>query len=482
MFIGREKELHVLAELLDSKISSYIAVYGRRRIGKTDLIRYFCSVSQLPFLEITGKIDATTNNQLKAFVDSLRHQIAPNLEEITLKDWQEGFVLLRDTLKTLNTENKKLVLFFDEVPWLDTRKSNFFNELTYFYNTFVSKTDNIILIVCGSAASYMIDHFVKDKGSQHRRLTHVLPMKSFEISTTKKMLEVIGCHYSLKTVIDLFMVFGGVAKYLSYLSRAKTPQQNVQDVVFSSTAMMNQEYEDLFKSLFSKYQTHYKIMKLLSKKWSGYSKTEIAKLADMSQPGITAPLMELEKSGFVMALPKFGQVSRDVIYRASDPFSFFYNKWMDGLSSNQLGQIDFLQLSNTQGYKSWSGFAFENVCFMHIGEIKSALGIGGVPTKAHYWNYTPEDNNEMGAQIDILLEHDNRSRNIDIIECKYHEGGFTIDKKYSQELKRKISVFHKKTNNKFNVRLVLITIDGVTRNQYYHELSCVDLKISDIFQ
>jgi uncharacterized protein len=481
MFVGRKKELFVLTGLLNYRTSSYIAVYGRRRIGKTEIIRHFCTENNLLTIEITGKMDATSKNQLNAFVDSVRRDIAPSLVKTTLTNWQEAFILLRDTIKSLNLGDQKIVLFFDEVPWLDTRKSNFFNELSHFYNSFVSRTDNIIMIVCGSAASYMIDKFVRDRGAQHSRLTHILPMEAFQVSTAKQMIDSLGCHYSLGTAIDLYMVFGGVAKYLTYLSSSKTPQQNIQDIVFGPMAMMKQEYEDLFKSLFTEYQAHYKIMDLLSSKWSGYSKADIARLLNMSQPGITRPLMELEKSGFVKALPMFGHSVRDVVYRASDPFSFFHNKWMKGISKNALSQIDFLQLYNTQSYKSWCGFAFENVCFMHINEIKMALGISGIPTKSHYWDHKPVDANDIGAQIDMLLEHDNKSNNIDIIECKHHDGVYAIDKKYRDDLKRKIMVFNNRTGGRYNIRLILITVYGVARNQYYNELGCVDLKASDIF-
>lgn len=378
-------------------------------------------------------------------------------------------------------ENEKIVLFLDEVPWFDSHRSNFLNELDYFYNTFVSKRGDIILIVCGSAASYMLKKIVHNKGTGHKRLTHIIPMNAFDVKTTNRMVKDIGCHYSPKSILDIYAVFGGVAKYLSYLSPSKTPHQNIQDIIFGKMAIMSGEYEDLFSSLFVKHETHYRIMNLLSSKWSGYSKKEIALKLNRPQNLISKPLEELEASGFVMAMPMFNHQLRDTNYRASDPFSFFHNKWIAGLSKSRISEVDFLQLSNTPSYKSWGGFAFENICFMHIEAIKKAIGISGVPTKAHYWAHKPKAPGENGAQIDILLEHDDKSRNIDIIECKYYDGEFVIKKDYRDELKNKMITFNIATNNRYNTRLVLITVEGVVKNEYYNELGCIDVAANDIF-
>lgn len=483
MFVGRDEELSILTNQLSSATSSYIAIYGRRRIGKTEMVRHFCAANKVVFAEFTGKLGATTKNQVKAFVSKVKIDLGYSNPALKPADWHDAFELLIEASKYHSHANKneKIVLFLDEVPWLDSHRSNFLNELDYFYNNFISKTNNIILIVCGSAASYMLKKIVHNRGTGHKRLTHVIPMRPFDVSTVKEMVEEIGCHYSLKSIIDLYIVFGGVAKYLSYLSPAKTPHQNIQDIIFGKMSIMSGEYDDLFSSLFAQHETHYKIMTLLSSKWSGYSKKEIAEKLNRPQNLITKPLEELEASGFVMAMPMFNHHLRDTNYRASDPFSFFHNKWIADLPRSAIGQVDFLQLSNTQGYKSWSGFAFENICFMHLEAIKKAIGISGVQTKANYWAYKPKDPKEKGAQIDILLEHDDRSRNIDIIECKYYDGQFPVDKGYRDELKNKMAVFNKATAGRYNIRLVLITVDGVLKNQYYNELGCIDVTTQDIF-
>ncbi|MFA6395807.1 MAG: ATP-binding protein [Sulfurimonas sp.] len=480
MFIGRKSELDIFESEMNSNRASFIAVYGRRRIGKTETIRHFCVKNNLRNVEFTGKLGVTMSSQLKSFVDTVRNDLVPTLENIKLQDWQDAFSLLRKEISGSNNSNEKIVLFFDEVPWLDTQKSNFIDELAYFYNNFVTKTENIILIVCGSAASYMKKKIVHNRGPLHNRLTSIVPMESFDLATTKEMLDTKGCRYSLKSILDLYIVFGGVAKYLSYIDSKKTPQENVQDIIFGKYSMMMKEYEDLFKSLFNESGPHYKIMDVLSAKWSGYAKHELAKHIKMTVAGMSKSLDELESSGFVKALPMFGKKSRETVYRASDPFSFFHNKWLVKDSKSTQSQTDFLSLSLSQGYKSWSGFAFENICFMHIDAIKKALGISGIPTKAHYWNYTPLDASEHGAQIDILLEHDNSSRNIDIIECKYYDGEFVISKSYHSELKRKIAVFNEKTKFRYNIRLVFVSVDGVARNEYFNELNCIDVTAEKI--
>jgi DNA-binding HxlR family transcriptional regulator len=272
------------------------------------------------------------------------------------------------------------------------------------------------------------------------------------------------------------MALGGVAKYIESINCNITFGESIEELCFKEDGLLKYEYEELFSSLFVSSKTHYEVMNYLSSKWTGYTQKELSKLTKISPSYLKVPLQELLASGFISKTTKFNQKKRDVIYRATDCFSYFHHKWM---SENQ---NSWNKIVSTQSYKSWSGFAFENICHMHIPHIKQLLGISGVDTQTHYWSYAPKDKSEKGSQIDMLIEHTNGSNNIDIIECKYYKEAFTITKSYKEDLVRKIEVFNKQTKFKYNIRLIFISSFGVEKNEYYNEIVNLDIKISDILK
>jgi len=267
-----------------------------------------------------------------------------------------------------------------------------------------------------------------------------------------------------------------VAKYIKNLSCKKTLSENINALCFQDTGLMRYEYEELFSSLFNNSKTHYAIMNKLSSKWSGWTQKELAISIKISSGSIKKPLEELHTSGFISQTTKFGNLKRETIYRATDCFSYFHKKWIKGSVENS----DWNQISTTQSFKAWSGFAFENICHMHIKQIKNVLGIGAVPTQTHYWSYRVEG--KVGTQIDMLIEHTNGSKNIDIIECKYYSGKFVIDKKYKENLQQKINIFNEQTEHKYNIRLIMITSNGVEKNEHYGDIVNVALELSDILR
>jgi hypothetical protein len=389
-----------------------------------------------------------------------------------ISDWNGAVNLLERHIKSM-PKGKKIV-FLDELPWMDTAKSGFLGELGGFWNNFCEKRDDIILVLCGSAASYMMNKIIHNKGPLHGRITHKIPMYSFDLNGVKQMLQAKKCNYTDKSIVDIYMAFGGVAKYIKSLVSTQTPNQNINTLCFEDGGLLKDEYQDLFASLFRDSKVHYDIMDRLSNKWVGYTQQELSTSINISSTYIKKPLGELLLSGFIIQTPKFGQEKRDIVYRAVDGFSYFYNKWMKSK------QQSWNNIVTTQAYRAWSGFAFENICHIHTQHIKHILGISGVDTQTHYWNYKPIDKNENGAQIDMLLEHTNGSKNIDIIECKYYNSEFTIDKKYKEELQNKIEVFNKQTKYKYNIRLILISINGIKKNQYYNEIVNRDITIDEI--
>lgn len=473
MFIGRNNELKILTSLLEHNKPHFVAVYGRRRIGKTEMIRHFYQTSSLFSIEFTGKKGASKQNQIASFLRV--NKATFHTPKLQAKEWAEAFDILKECIEGMSEENKK-VIFIDELPWLDSAKSGFLDELSYFWNNFLSKRVDIILIVCGSAASYMLKKVIHNRGPLHGRITQIIALEAFEIREVKAFLEAKGCRYSDKSIAQLYMMIGGVAKYIDAISCELTVTQNIDALIFSQNALLKNEYKELFTSLFNSAKTHYEIMNTLISKWSGFTQKELSEKIKISQTGIKEPLGELVSSGFVTQIQKFGQTKRDIIYRATDPFSYFYNKWL-----KEPKTMDFNAIATSSNYQIWAGFAFENICHLHVEKIKHALGISGVPTQTHYWSYVPQDSAEQGAQIDLLLEHTNGSKNIDIIECKYYNSEFTINKSYYNELKRKIAVFDEQTKHRYNIRLIFLTTHGAIKNEYYNEIVQKQLTIDALF-
>lgn len=475
-FVAREYELTTLAKATAVNTSSFIVTYGRRRIGKTETVLQFCKKHVLSNLEFTGKYKQSRSSQIKSFMRQISKQ-EPSFKSRRANDWMDAFDVLKEYLDTI-PEDKKFVVFIDELPWLDTQKSGLIAELGDFWNLYASRKPNIILIVCGSAASYMLKKVIKNKGPLHGRVTQKLPMSEFNLLDTKRFLISRGCaHYNNKTVVDTYMALGGVAKYLQALDCSKTPSQAIQELCFDKDGLLIDEYKELFTSLFNNADAHMKIMSELSSRWKGKTKTELANSIGVSKTYIKNTLDELLASGFVSETPKFGNKQKENIYAATDFFSYFHNRWMSGPKKATNWNI----VANSQDFAIWSGYAFEKLCHTHIYQITKALGINGVPTSAHYWSYTPKNTNENGAQIDLLLSHDN-SRDIDIIECKYYKSEFIISKKYKDELINKREVFNSRTDNRYNVRIVLITPYGVKSNIHYNELSPVDITLDALFE
>ena len=475
-FVGRETELKALKEQINSSSSSFLALFGRRRIGKTETILHFCSKEKIKHIEFTGRFEQPKRIQIKAFLAEIA-RFNPAFKGRKAEDWFDAFEILRECLDNF-PQNETLVIFIDELPWMDTQRSGLLAEIGEFWNKYVSRRQGLSLVVCGSAASYMLKKVVKNKGPLHNRITRKLPMEQFDLFDTKRFLEANGFnHYNNKAFANIYMALGGVAKYLTELNHSCTPQQAIQEICFAKHALLQGEYEELYHSLFRHPEYHYKVMTALTDRWSGLTKSDLANKLKVSNGHITKTIEELLGSGFITEYSKFGNVSRENIYVATDFFSYFHNRWMAGKNKTN----DWEKSSNSQEYAIWSGYTFEKLCHAHVKQIKAAIGISGIPTSSHYWSYRAKNKQEKGAQIDLLLSHEGRSRNIEIIECKYYDGPFTISESYKKELINKRVVFNEQTGNKYNVRFILVTAEGVTKNEHFNELNPLVVTLNDLF-
>lgn len=482
--VGRHREQMILQEALASKEAEFIAIYGRRRIGKTFLIRHFFQPKTF-FIEITGLKDGSMQEQLAEFSRSFALAFPSYPATFKLPNWRNAFELLTAQLKQLPI-TKKITVFFDEVPWLSTPRSAFLQALDFFWNREWSQMSNLKVIVCGSAASWIIKNLIYAKGGLHNRLTRTLRLDPFTLSESWAYLKARGISLSHHQIVELYMVLGGVPHYLSQIPKGLSAHQAVNRLCFQETGALYGEFNKLFSSLFYHSDRHIHLIQEIAKVRNGISrKNLIERLETGSGRALSADLSELEEAGFIASFIPYGHQKKEVYYRIIDEYSHFYLKWIKGAPKGIFSKSDphyWNKKSGSPAWRSWAGYAFESLCYKHISQIQNALGLSRISCEIGAWRYIPrKGSSDKGAQIDLLF--DRRDGIISICELKYSEGEFVIDKAYAEELKYKMENFktHARTGKK-HLFLVMVTRCGVRRNQYYDELVSNEVVVENLFE
>jgi len=459
---GREKEIGILNEAYHSKESEMVAVFGRRRVGKTFLVRSV--FNDKINLEFTGVQNASTGEQLESFQFNLQKYAGKKEEVLQPKKWLDAFFSLITILETEQTSRKRII-FFDELPWIATHRSGFLRAFGYFWNNWASK-NNILLIICGSAASWMIQKVVKDKGGLHNRITKRIYLKPFTLAETETYFTDRKINLNRYQTILIYMVMGGIPHYLKEVKKGKGAIQNIENICFLDGGLLNDEFENLYPALFKNAGNHIQVIRALASKWKGLTRAEIIKLTKFTNGGgLTKILNELEHSGFISTYYPFGKLKKDMLYRLTDEYSLFYLNFIEKQKRSIKGL--WQALSQTQKFKSWSGYAYENICLKHISQIKTALQIGGVYTEPSSFTFQGDDTHG-GTQIDLLLDRNDQI--INLCEIKFYNEQFTITKAYLEKLRNKRGVFKAVSKSKKLVFLTLITTFGVKDNLYSTEI------------
>ncbi len=479
--IGRFDETRILDKALHSADPEFIAVYGRRRVGKTFLIREFYGDS-IRF-ELIGVHEASLKVQLNNFAQSLKNAIGMGILPQTPGTWFDAFSSLEQFLESLNQKQNtgKRVVFIDELPWLNTPKSNFLAALEHFWNSYGSKQSNLILVVCGSAASWMIQKIVNSKGGLHNRLTRQIRLLPFTLSETESFLKSRGVVLTKFQIISLYMAMGGVPFYLSQAEPGLLSAQIVDKVCFSKDGLLRNEFEKLFASLFDQSDQHIRIVDVLRRNRTGMSRNLILSAAKIPSGGTASKILEeLEESGFIVSWIPFGKKSKDAIYRITDEFTLFYFDWIKPLGKRDPGEGYWLSRQNDPRRRAWAGYTFEGICMKHLQKIKNALGIGMVETFHGPWYYMPPKNSESaGAQIDLLI--DRKDATINLCEMKFSESEFTVDAFYAKQLRQKKEVFKNVTKTRKNIFITMITTFGIKSNSLSNEIVSNSLTIESLF-
>jgi uncharacterized protein len=443
--VGRKEEQKILDHLLKSKKPEFLAVYGRRRVGKTFLIRQVYN-KQIVF-QMTGIARANTSQQLSNFFSVLR-DLDAGVDPINLpQNWFDAFGMLKNYLQKLNASKK--VVFFDELPWIDTTRSNFLSALEHFWNSWASNRPDILLVVCGSAASWMINKLINNRGGLYNRVTQRISLMPFTLQETEDFFRASQIQLDRYQILQLYMAMGGVPFYLNEVRQGMSAFQVIDKLAFSKNGLLALEYDNLYRSLFNNAEKHLMIVETLAKKPNGLVREAIVKLSGINDGGaLTTILRELEESGFISKSIPFGKKIRDSIYRLSDPYTLFYLKFIKDQKSSGAGT--WLSRIDSPAWRAWSGYAYESICLQHIAAIKKALGISGVYTEESSWV-----NKERSIQIDLLI--DRRDHVINLCEVKFTQDPFTLTKGYRKEIENKLIIFKEETQSRKSIFPVLIT-------------------------
>ena len=469
--IGRRQEKQVLERLLISNEPEFLAIYGRRRVGKTFLIKEYFE-GRCPFFELTGEKDAALREQLQNFTFSYRTNF-PDEQTPRVHSWREAFQLLATTIdRTLS--GKRFVLFFDELPWLTSRKSKFLTALDHFWNAWGNRR-NLVLIVCGSAASWMIGKLLHSKGGLYNRVTAQIRLLPFSLSEVEAYLKHRGVNLGRKDIVELTMCLGGIPHYLRDIRRGESVAQAVDRLCFSSDGLLRDELDKLYASLFEGHERHVAVIRALAKKRRGITRKEL--LDTMGEPsggGLTRVLKELEESAFIGRDTCFGHKTQKALYRLIDEYSLFHLTWVEHMRAESQGY--WMGRHGSRPWQVWSGLAFEALCLKHVAQIRQGLGISGVSTVRSSWHTHTETE---GAQIDLVI--DRADNCINLCEMKYADHVFTINKSYAEVLRRKIRLFRDTTRTKKNLFLTMMTTYGCQHNSLFDELVAVELTMNTLF-
>lgn len=486
--IGREPERKQLQRLFESEEAEFIALYGRRRVGKTFLVRKTFEALDCHYFELTGQKNVPLSKQLTNFVKSLQKTFYPNLQLLPPTSWSSAFEMLTEAINKSDPA-KKVVLFLDELPWLASKKSFLVTALDYIWNSEWVRNNRIKLIVCGSAASWIINNIISDRGGLHNRTTRIIQLKPFHLKEIKIFLQHRHITLNNDQILDIAMVTGGIPYYLKAIEPGKSAIQNINELCFRDSSLLYSEFDKLFDSLFEGSESYKEIITTIATKRYGITKSEILSKTKLSSSGgrFNKRLKELEEAGFIKKMVQTDYSKKCEYYRLIDEYCVFYLSWIlpakEHIMTDQVNQYWELQVQ-TPAWKSWSGYTFETICLKHISNIINNLGLSHLVTGAYPWRYIPEagdtTSQQEGAQIDIILKRNDNC--VTLIEIKNNRKPILINNKMAEALLKKAKIYQERTSTDEHIFIVMVTNAGIQKNNYSSEILANFLVLEDLFE
>ena len=458
-----------MLDAFESEDSEFVAVYGRRRVGKTYLIRETFDYKFT--FQHSGLANSTRAKQLKAWRSSLGEYGFKVKRNPT--NWMDAFALLKELIK--NSDEPKKVVFIDELPWMDTRSSGLIPALENFWNSWASARKDVLLIICGSATSWIINKIVKNRGGLHNRVDCKIPLRPFTLRECELYMKSRKVNLSRRQLTEGYMIMGGIPFYWKAMQKGLSLAQNIDRNFFSEDGEFYEEFDALYASLFKKPDSYIKIVSLLSCKRSGLTRNELIKSGGFVDNGTFGQMLkDLESCGFIRSYAAPGKEKKDALFQLMDPFTIFYYEFICGNSRRDAQQ--WSHSLNTVTYKTWCGLSFERVCLLHAEQIKQALGISGVISGVYSWRSAASS---PGAQVDMVIDRSDDV--VDLCEMKYTAAPLQMTSADADDFRRKAEVFATETGTGKAIHSVLVSACGVVRNEYSDELQRV-LTLEDLFK
>ncbi len=473
--IGRKREIELIEQCLNSNKPEFIAIYGRRRIGKTYLVKQLLG-DEFSFY-MTGIYQCSKMEMLTYFSEQL--SLYTGRKQAKPKDWFEAFSKLRSYLMSILEEKGQLIIFIDELPWFDTPKSNFIRALDLFWNGWASDQPKIKLIVCGSATTWMTDKLLGDKGGLHNRVTRKIYLAPFDLHETELFLQAKGIVWTRHQIAECYMIMGGTPFYLNMVDKQYSLPQNIDMLFFAEGAELSDEYDFLFRSLFQDSVLYRRIVELLAKRKVGMTREEIMKSLRLTSGGkLTEAFNNLISCDFIRKYSMFGNISNGAMYQLTDLYTLFYLHYVKGNGEND--EHLWSNMIDSPSHRAWSGYAFEQLCLHHISQIKKKLGINGVQTNAYSWQQKASKAKGIdGAQIDLVL--DRRDQIVNLCEMKYSLNAYDITPAYLQKLIERREAFRKATSTKKALHITFVTASGVKMNAQAGMIQSM-VELDDLFE
>ena len=450
LIVGRKREIDLLNRFINSDEAEFIAVYGRRRVGKTFLVK---SLFHKDFsFYMTGLANSDFKKQLQNFTDAFSQYFS---KKAVIKNWFDAFNLLRDELS--KSRKTKKIIFIDELPWFDTARSDFVSALEHFWNSWASDDPTIKLIVCGSATSWMMNKLINNKGGLHNRVTHQIKLSPFTLGECEEFLKAKKFAMDRFEIAQFYMVFGGIPYYLKLLDRGESLAQNVDRLLFSEDGELHNEFHNLYHALFRNSEKYIAIVEVLAQKKKGITRnTLIRELSVESSGAVSKALEDLENCGFIRRYSPFGKKTKDELIQLVDFYSLFYFRFLAKRTKGRRNQ--WLQIQGKPEYNSWCGYAFEMLCLQHYPQILNALGISGIESAPCSWTYAGKD----GAQFDLLI--DRIDNVINICEMKFSTSPYEVTQQYLTKLLEKVMRFKEISKTRKSPMLTFVTSQGLKPN------------------
>lgn len=472
--IGRNQEKARLDKIMASQQPEFLALYGRRRVGKTFLIREYLKDSIV--FDISGSKEGSKSRQIRNFFDEYLLRTQAKMETQVPKDWHDCFRYLARYLAQLPINAGKHVVFFDEMPWLDTPRSGFVPALEFFWNQHLSRMDNVVLIACGSASSWIRKNLIHARGGLYNRVTQRIKLMPFTLHETEVFLQSMGLEMPRYQILEIYMAMGGVPFYLKEIEKGKSVSQLVDEICFARQGLLRDEYGQLYYSLFRNAELHIAIIEALAAHPQGLTRTELARNTKMDESNLTRTLEDLEECDFICRFPPFLNQKKEGVFKLTDLYSLFFLKFIQP-NQGYASRI-WEQLCKTPTYTAWSGYAFENICLMHIDQIKFALGISGVFTQHSSWKFKGNDT-FPGAQVDMVIDRSDQI--IHLCEAKFTRDQYATTQEYADKLRLRKTIFKQVTQTKKSVFMTLLTTYPAIRNKHFLDIVDNEITMDKLF-